>query len=553
MREPAPETQGSLEVAGAPGNSAESQAAPTAQTERRSDPAAPADLRWRPLVTMRVGIAFLAISGCLLIAALIATKHPQDHQLHSLLWVGGIAACSLAGLVSMRSVQTLRTIEAELTRAARDPRSWRAARPLLGRDPATEGWNRVLQEIARAERPATPARNTAGLEREAVTLARAMRGLPAAWVITDSDGSIRFLSPAACGLFALDEETDHAGRDLLELLGLRPRGAADDSGAAADDSSATADDSSGATRAAPHDPDQERQRSEQLAELLGPVRMVGARLAVTITSRTLEIRIARSRLEGRSGDAEGFAWVLSDITQQQLATDARDQFLMTATHELRTPLSNLHAYAEALQDADELDVESQKEFCNVITSEAVRLGRLVDHLLTVSQMEAGSMVANRHELEMLPILEEAAEQVRTQAEQKQIQLTTDLSAKLPTVFGDREKLHAAVVNLVGNAVKYTPENGQVTVRCMAEDRWIRIEVEDNGIGIPEDEQARVFEKFYRCASAAQAGERGNGLGLAFSHEVVRLHGGEIQLISRVEEGSTFTMRLPIGGQSRSGV
>ena len=513
--------------------------APGTKSKRTS--AAPAKPRRRPLVTTRIGIAFVVVSGCLLAAALVSTAHPGDHRLHSLLWVAGIAACSMAGLVSMRSVQPLRTIESELTRAAQDPRHWRAARPVLGRDPATEGWNRVLQEIAQAEQQSGPARPTAGLEREAITLARAMRGLPVAWVITDSSGVIRFLSPAACGLFALDEESDHTGRNLIELLGL------------SDEAPSPRDQSQEQPARSEEDDARQQRRADQRAALLGPVRMVGERLAVSVASRQLQLRVARSRLEGRSGDAEGLAWVLSDITQQQLATDARDQFLMTATHELRTPLSNLQAYAEALQDADQLDVESQKEFCNVITSEAVRLGRLVDHLLTVSQMEAGSMVAHRRELEVLPILEEAAEQVRTQAEQKQIQMTTDLSAKLPTVYGDRDKLHAALVNLVGNAVKYTPDGGQVSVRCMAEDRWIRIEVEDNGIGIPEDEQERVFEKFYRCASAEQAGQRGNGLGLAFSHEVARLHGGEIQLLSRIGEGSTFTLRLPIGGQSRSGI
>ncbi|MCG8650016.1 MAG: HAMP domain-containing histidine kinase, partial [Pirellulales bacterium] len=274
---------------------------------------------------------------------------------------------------------------------------------------------------------------------------------------------------------------------------------------------------------------------------------------IEIASHQFHLRVVRSRLSGRSGDGEGMAWVLTDETQQRLATEARDQFLMTATHELRTPLTNLQAYAEALQEKDGLEVEHQKEFCNVITSEAHRLGRLVDQLLTVSQMEAGAMTANRHELELLPMLEQTADQLQGQAQQKQMQLTTKLAAKLPTVFGDRDKLQAALVNLVGNAIKYTPAGGEVVLRCTAEERWVRIDVEDNGPGIPEDEQDKVFDKFYRGDATRDSEQRGNGLGLAFAREIARLHGGDIELQSTVGEGSIFTLRLPVGGQSRSGI
>ena len=244
--------------------------------------------------------------------------------------------------------------------------------------------------------------------------------------------------------------------------------------------------------------------------------------------------------------------MIQDITQQQVATEARDQFLMTATHELRTPLTNLQAYAEALHEEDELEIERQKEFCNVINSESIRLGRLVDQLLTVSQMEAGSMVSNRHELELLPMLEYAVEHIRAQADQKQMSLTTNLAAKLPLALGDRDKLQAALANLIGNAVKYTPAGGTVSLRCSADERWIRVEIEDNGPGIPEDEQDKVFEKFYR-GTENHSDQRGNGLGLAFAREIARLHGGDIDLQSTVGEGSVFTMRLPVTGRSRSGV
>jgi signal transduction histidine kinase len=474
-----------------------------------------------PLITTRVGVAFLVVAICILVCALIVHKSPNQPRLHAMMWIAALATCSIGGLVAMGSTRTLRTIEKELRRRKADARQWQAVRPIIGSDPITLGWNELLQDATGSYDNESHERAPADLSQEVVTLARAMRGLPVAWVITDVDGLVRFIGPATCGMLNLSEQQAFVGRDLLELLGLR-------------------------------DPANQA-NADVVARMLSPVRMINEKITLPLPCHQLHLRVTRSHLGGRLGDGEGLAWILADITQQRLATQARDEFLMTATHELRTPLTNLQAYAEALQEKDELEIERQKEFCNVINSEAIRLGRLVDQLLTVSQMEAGSMVVNRHELELLPMLEYAADHVAAQAEQKQIELTKNLSAKLPTVFGDRDKLQAALANLVGNAVKYTPEHGEVTIRCLAEDRWVRIDVQDNGPGIPEEEQAKVFEKFYRCASTRESGERGNGLGLAFAREIARLHGGEIDLQSTVGEGSVFTLRLPISGKSRSGV
>ncbi|MDG2220378.1 MAG: ATP-binding protein [Rubripirellula sp.] len=474
-----------------------------------------------PLVTTRVGLLFVVIASGVLGCAIFAQAAPVDSKLNSMMWIIASATCSLGGLVAMKSVRNLRILEKELRRAKPGERQWQVARPILSSDPISLGWNQLLEDVNQRQRSEQKPRVAAALDQEVVTLARAMRGMPVAWVITDTEGIIRYLGPAASGLLNLDEDQDYAGQDFPEMIGLR------------DDSDSTAD--------------------ALLQRFLGPIRMVHERRSIEVGSRALHVRVTRSRLPGRSGDGEGLAWVLTDVTQQRIATEARDQFLMTATHELRTPLSNLQAYAEALQDEEDLEIERQKEFCNVINSEANRLGRLVDQLLTVSQMEAGSMVPNRHELELLPMLEHVSDQLKGQAEQKQIVLTNNLSVKLPTVFGDRDKLQAAIVNLVGNAIKYTPECGQVAIRCSADDRWIRIDVEDDGPGIPEDELEKVFEKFFRGASTHDSDQRGNGLGLAFAREIARLHGGEIELQSIVGEGSVFTMRMPVGGRSRSGL
>ena len=473
------------------------------------------------LVRTRIGFHFFLAAVGVLICALIATAYANDRSIQTLMWLTAVAVCALIGMITMRTANTLQTIESELHRTQGRPNAWTSARPIIGSDPITQSWNELLLSIEASQTSPSITRSPATLNQEVVTLARAMRGLPVAWVITDRSGVIRFTSPAACGLLGLADESDHAGQDLLEILNLRSSSDEED--------------------------------REKYHRLLSDLSMVRERHCLSMDSRSLQLRIRRAILDGRSGDGQGLAWILTDATQQDMATRARDQFLMTATHELRTPLGNLQAYAEALQEEDDLEVEQQKEFCNVIVSEANRLGRLVDQLLTVGQMEAGSMVAVRNELEMLPMVQYAWDQMTATAEKKSQKLMPDFAAKLPTVLGDRDKLQAALVNLVGNAVKYTPDGGEIIVRCGCDDEWIRVAVQDNGPGIAAEEHSKVFEKFYRGSNTIDLDERGNGLGLAFTREVARMHGGDIDLESTEGEGSTFTMRLPIGGQSRSGI
>jgi signal transduction histidine kinase len=426
--------------------------------------------------------------------------------------------------MSLRTARVLRIIEQELLRQASvqgDDATRELAltpRRIISADSACNGWNRLLDMALSNANLNSSDRASAPLDREAVTLARAMRDLPTAWVVTDSDGRIHYSASATNHLLGIRANASAEGQNLLSLLGY----------------------------------DAEKD-SIQCNELLGDVRFVIQRRDFTVGDELLKLRIVRSRLTGRSGDGPGFAWILQDITQQTLATEARDQFLMTATHEFRTPLANLQAYAEALVNQDCPDQESQKAFCNTIQSEAKRLARLVDQLLSVGQIEAGSMVINRLQLEILPILEETFEHSRKPAELKEIQLQQHFPAKFPTVMGDRDKLQAVLVNLVGNAIKYTPNGGEVTVSCRNDDQWLYIEVADNGPGIPSEEQERVFEKFFRGSNALDSSEPGNGLGLAFAREVARMHGGDISLESTVGSGSVFTLHLPISGESRSGI
>jgi two-component system phosphate regulon sensor histidine kinase PhoR len=243
---------------------------------------------------------------------------------------------------------------------------------------------------------------------------------------------------------------------------------------------------------------------------------------------------------------ESHVWIVRDVTQQKMAEEMRDQFVDTATHELRTPLANIKAYAETLALADVIDVEQQKQFLNTINSEATRLARFVDDLLSVSSMEVGSLTLNRAVTELHRMLNEVLNKIRPQLEEKRLTLETTVPEKLPEPKIDKDKIATVLVNLLGNAIKYTPAGGRVAFRVRASDQNLEVSIEDTGVGIAADELPRVFEKFYRSSDPRVQEQKGTGLGLALSQEVVRLHGGRITVESQIDKGSTFHLTLPLG-------
>ncbi|OHB74712.1 MAG: hypothetical protein A2W31_18250, partial [Planctomycetes bacterium RBG_16_64_10] len=257
------------------------------------------------------------------------------------------------------------------------------------------------------------------------------------------------------------------------------------------------------------------------------------------------IRVARLPIRAADGGArDSHVWTIRDVTQQKLADEMRDQFVDTATHELRTPLANIKAYAETLALADMIDMEQQKQFLNTINAEATRLARFVDDLLSVSSMEIGSLSLNKQVTDLGRLLNEVLGKVQAQMDEKQLTFDAVLPEKLPEPVLDKDKISAVLVNLLGNAVKYTRPGGRVTLRVNVTDHDIQINVEDTGFGIAEHELPRVFDKFFRGSDARVQEQSGTGLGLALAQEVVRLHGGRITVESELNKGSTFHVTLP---------
>ena len=255
------------------------------------------------------------------------------------------------------------------------------------------------------------------------------------------------------------------------------------------------------------------------------------------------LRVSRQPLVG--GQLKGQVWSLRDVTQQKLADKMRDQFIDTATHELRTPLSNIKAYAEMLATCDKIELEQQKEFCNIIDSEVTRLARFVDDLLSISSMEVGSLSADRQKVEIARLFEEVLDKIQPTMQKKDIQFEVRLPEKMGVLELDKEKIVAVLVNLLGNAAKYTPSGGHVSLKVKLEEDLLQIAVEDTGVGISPEDLPMVFEKFFRSKDARVQAEAGTGLGLSLAREVVRMHGGDISVESQLDKGSTFLVSIPL--------
>lgn len=230
---------------------------------------------------------------------------------------------------------------------------------------------------------------------------------------------------------------------------------------------------------------------------------------------------------------------IEDTTENHRVADIRRDFVANVSHELKTPVGALGVLAETLVDADDPDIVQR--LSNRVLAEAIRLGNTIDDLLTLSQVESGE-VFDPHEVAVGDVLAMAVDRVSSAAEQRNVDVVID--ADDATVLADRRQLVSALANLVDNAIKYSDEGTTVEVTARQADGWTSFEITDHGIGIPEGDLERVFERFYRVDPSRRRDTGGTGLGLSIVRNVAVAHGGEVGLRSTEGVGSTFTLRLP---------
>ncbi len=251
--------------------------------------------------------------------------------------------------------------------------------------------------------------------------------------------------------------------------------------------------------------------------------------------------------EEETNKRHGVAAIFHDVTKDRQASKHKSEFVAHVAHELRTPLASIRAYVELLVDGEAADEKTRKEYYDIIQTSAERLGRLIDNMLNISRIEAGTVRINREPVAIAMIVKEAADMLRPQAEEKGVTLAEELTPVVYRVMADRDLIHEAIVNLLSNAIKYTPSGGRVCLRMMPQEqtRRICIEVNDTGAGIPEADLPHMFEKFFRVEANKNLA-KGTGLGLSLVKQIVEtVHNGEMTLKSEVGKGSTFGMILPL--------
>ena len=262
-----------------------------------------------------------------------------------------------------------------------------------------------------------------------------------------------------------------------------------------------------------------------------------------IGGKVIRFTFAPFNLENK---ISGIIVVVHDITNQQMLENARREFVANVSHELRTPLTTVKSYAETLMDMPPEDKEIQNKFLETIAHEADRMTRIVKDLLTLSRLDEGQYQMKPFErVNLSELVSDIVEKMFFAAKEKHQELT--LSAKKTPIYvmTDRDKLEQVIINIVSNAVKYTGENGKIEISVEKVYKDAYIKVRDNGIGIPEENLPRIFERFYRVDNARSRETGGTGLGLAIAKQIMTQLGGNITITSTYGEGTDVVISVPI--------
>ncbi|HEY3310528.1 MAG TPA: ATP-binding protein [Anaerolineales bacterium] len=240
----------------------------------------------------------------------------------------------------------------------------------------------------------------------------------------------------------------------------------------------------------------------------------------------------------------GAILLVQDLTRIRRLETVRRDFISNVSHELRTPLASLKALTETLQEGALEDPPAAHRFLGRIQTEVDALTQMATELLELSRIESGQVPLERKPIQPAVLLISAADRMKMQAERAGVSLLVDPTASLPTIRADLPRLEQVLVNLIHNAIKFTPPGGEVDLKAVQVGNSVRFSVHDTGTGIPSDDLPRIFERFYRVDRSRSGG--GTGLGLSIARHLVEAHMGKIWAESREGEGSTFYFTIPAG-------
>lgn len=266
------------------------------------------------------------------------------------------------------------------------------------------------------------------------------------------------------------------------------------------------------------------------------------------------LRVTFTPLQQDGKKMGGIIAVVADVTEQQRLEQQRREFVANVSHELRTPLTTIKSYVEALLDGAVDEPELSQRFLKVTSSETERMIRLVNDLLQLSRFDSQGVRLHCKEADINRLLRYAADRFSMFSEQQEVQLSLDMSSKLPPVYIDLDAINQVLDNLLSNAIKYTPQGGTVVLmaRENQKQKRVQISITDTGIGIPSRDLKRIFERFYRVDKARSRGQGGTGLGLAIARELVQAHGADIEITSEWNVGTTVTFWVPFAQGGKTG-
>jgi len=244
-----------------------------------------------------------------------------------------------------------------------------------------------------------------------------------------------------------------------------------------------------------------------------------------------------------SNEQIGWLIVLHDVTPFKETEQLKNELIATVSHDLKNPLSVINGYIELLEMYNDLNERGQ-EFMAMIRRSIRTMRQLIDDLLDLAHIDSGLQI-RPEPVAMKAVITEAVMGLKSMADEKRLEVTIDVADDLPPVAGDEHRLYQIIVNLLSNAMKYTPPEGHIYVEARLAGEAILVSIADDGLGISPEDQAQIFERFYRVRRPETDGIEGTGLGLAIVKGLVEAHGGEIGLKSHLGEGSTFYFTIPI--------
>lgn len=339
------------------------------------------------------------------------------------------------------------------------------------------------------------------LQTESAKLAAVLAHMTDGVVIVDGEGEVQLINPAAERMFDV-QGRDALGHSLVEIV-----------------------------------------RHHQIVELWRQSRQAGEQQVTTLElpAEKLFIQIIATSLKQALPGST--LLLFQDLTRLRRLETIRQDFISNVSHELRTPLASLKALTETLQEGALEDPPAAQRFLLRMETEIDTLTQMVTELLELSRIESGKVPIQRKSLDPLELIKPSVERMRLQAERAGLELKLECPAELPRVVADADRVEQVLINILHNAIKFTPSGGKIVVSAYAEDGRVVFYVKDTGVGIQQRDLSRIFERFYKTDRARSGG--GTGLGLSIARHIIEAHGGRIWAESSPGQGSTFFFTLPV--------